>query len=274
MFLIVKSFDGSTIKKAFDSQFISAIVGGADTYKISPTTGFTVTARGSGYSDAEIAQNIPDIISSFGNGSGYKLFLEWGKGIADATINSRGKYDDTETPTVSIETENLTKVVDFAATAALRDVTSQTYQELNTITVTNPGVYTVTDPSQPYSLKIVLTRTMADTQEDDADLSSVVSNYLASVKALILGGGFSNATQTMTLDVPALKAGQASKAAAKATVSVASFKKARVTISGANSVFEFEQKAFMAELALRESLLYQGKTLPDGSLPGIITEKF
>ena len=105
-----------------------------------------VTKRGSGYTDTEIAQSNTNIQASFtgdviSKNGRYKL--NWGKGIAKVDISAASKgifSENTTAVTIGFNTSGYDEIIGFKAVATVV-ARSDGKKELNTLTVSEPGVY-------------------------------------------------------------------------------------------------------------------------------------
>ena len=101
--------------------------------------------RGSGYTDDEIAQSNADLQTSFTgvtSDENVEYKLNWGKGLAQITIDEEGVYPSTLTAlSLTVNPVGYVNIVDFSATVTIDTISGGTTQEIDTITVTNPGVY-------------------------------------------------------------------------------------------------------------------------------------
>ena len=220
---------------------------GADENQLST---YILTARGSGYSDVEIAKSNKDLQASLSaGGQGAEYNLHWGKGIADVKLdaNKKGVYPSAVTAlTLKADFQmGWTEVVKATATATL--VPKGSKKEISAVTITNPGVYIVNNPAlvgvNPIPVKFSIDVTPgSQSVEEEPVFEYVVSNYLSSLDILKRGGGFTSATVVLTLDEPADKAGQANKSAARVTFSTSKFKPLKVTIGTVETTIKMERK--------------------------------
>ena len=170
-----------------------------------------VTKRGSGYTDTEIAQSNTNIQASFtgdviSKNGRYKL--NWGKGIAKVDISAASKgifSENTTAVTIGFNTSGYDEIIGFKAVATVV-ARSDGKKELNTLTVSEPGVY-IPRVGQSQSFEIVIDTVTGGLEEESPDLTPTLANYLNSVEITGRGGGISVAAPKLTLDTPGARLG-------------------------------------------------------------------
>ena len=158
--------------------------------------------------------------------------------VLTATIaNYNGVYPSTVTGVDIniVPSKGWTEIVQAVATATLDTISGTTRQEIDSITVTNPGLYIAHLPSQAGSSPVEITTGAISPSTSRANVFSsftqTISNYLYSADVINAGGGLTIDAPVLTLDNPAVQAGDATVDAAVVTFSTETFNSTVVNFS-------------------------------------------
>lgn len=233
------------IQSVFDFQRLEA-VGNGSTYRA--LTGVTVKSAGSGYSLEEFNAGV-DIASVSNSLANYEIEITWGVGIVGLVVTG-GKYG--VKPTVTLKAEGYTQV-----TAPVFTVSVNGSTKALTLTSTKAGGYTpALTPSPPPNTRqitVVITRAGTDTETEDAEAHGVLGFVPVGARVVAPGGGATSGTGVITLDTPAKKQGDISKAPATFNYTATTQTRASLDIGTSSNISPKMPKADVLEAFVKFS---------------------
>lgn len=171
MFIQLQDIDGA-FKTVFHASKLKEVKEGTDVNGLGDAT---ITEESSGYSDNEVADPTSLISSVSGGGKGHSLNPVFSKGVQSVAIDSGGAYS--VAPAIRITLSGYTVTTAPTATASISS------NEIDAISITEKGDFSVTDPELPVSVKVEASQQIRSVTVDDGGAYSV-----APTLAVVLSG--------------------------------------------------------------------------------------